>query len=385
MRSIGLWAALAAASAPAQDPPAVEVAPPPRDIGALEVVPPPPTAVQYHVAVDGTGALHMVFSESAGSGPIGRRAATLFHTVRAPGAGEWSTPVRVNRAADVVKAASYPRIAVGRDGRVHIAWATMINPVGQWYARAQDDGAGFEPERNLAAADARGIEVGPALAADADGNVFVVWHEGAFKDEERRRVVLRRSSNDGKSFGPPQTISPRASGVCACCGLTAALDPAGPLYVAYRAAGDKVHRDMTLLKSVDGGKTFAPTTVDRWEFGACPTSMAAIATCPGVGAVLSWETKGQAFFAPIDQLERRVAAPAATAGQQKLLALAVDADGRVLFAWTEGQGGGGRLHWQVFGADGAPTGAHGTSPRPLAWHRQPFAVTRPDGGFALVF
>jgi hypothetical protein len=57
-----------------------------------------------------------------------------------------------------------------------------------WYTRLNDDGTAFESQRNLATRYNEGVEASGALAADGEGNVYVVWHSGAFSNEADRRV-----------------------------------------------------------------------------------------------------------------------------------------------------------------------------------------------------
>jgi len=80
-------------------------------------------------------------------------------------------------------------MALGRNGRVHVAWngsaaATPMGPVNaesgrressMLSSRLKDDGTGFEPERSLMT-HTFGLDGGGTVAADADGNVYVAWH-----------------------------------------------------------------------------------------------------------------------------------------------------------------------------------------------------------------
>ena len=82
------------------------------------------------------------------------------------------------------------------------------------------------------------------------------------------------------------------------------------------------------------------------------------------GVVAAWETDGQIYFAGTKPGTNTFLEPQAapgTGGKRKHPALAFDARGRMLLAWTEGTGWekGGTLAWQVFDKTGKPTAEKG--------------------------
>src|SRR5207302_1981958 len=131
-------------------------------------------------------------------------------------------------------------LAIGKGNRVHVAWngsgkaAPKIDvkygsPM--LYARLAD--VAFEPQRNVAR-KALLLDGGGSVAADRDGNVYVVWHSG--DGEENRRVWVARSTDDGATFAAEQPADSKPEGACGCCGLKAFADREGSLYVLYRSA-----------------------------------------------------------------------------------------------------------------------------------------------------
>src|SRR6185437_15068595 len=91
------------------------------------------------------------------------------------------------------------------------------------YARLNDAGTAFEPGRNLITS-AWGLNGGGAIAADAQGNVYVFWHApmpGVSANEANRRVWMAKSSDDGKTFEKETVIYQPETGVCGCCGMHA--------------------------------------------------------------------------------------------------------------------------------------------------------------------
>ena len=81
----------------------------------------------------------------------------IYYVRKAPGAPEFSKPIRVNSvpgSAIAVGSVRGPHLAVGTDGRLHVAWMGA-HPVGSnktvpmLYTRLNDPGTAFEPERNV--------------------------------------------------------------------------------------------------------------------------------------------------------------------------------------------------------------------------------------------
>jgi hypothetical protein len=134
------------------------------------------------------------------------------------------------------------------------------------YTRLNDAGTGFEPQRDLLKASS-GLDGGGSVAADGDGNVYAAWHGNApgARGEGDRRIWLARSTDDGRTFASEKPVNPAPTGACACCSLKAFAEPAGPVYVLYRTATEKVNRDMVLLSSTTGSDRFRGALVQRWK------------------------------------------------------------------------------------------------------------------------
>src|SRR5262249_636853 len=107
------------------------------------------------------------------------------------------------------------------------------------------------------------------------------------------------------------------------------------------------------------------------------------------GVFGAWETAGQVYFGEIDTKGARIPTPIAAPGDastRKHPRLSVNADGHVLFVWTEGTAWsrGGSFAWQVFDPAGRHTGANGWNPGIPVWsHAAPIA--RPDGSFVVLY
>lgn len=287
-------------------------------------------------------------------------------------------------------------LAVTEDtGTVHLVWngSSKAEPKPAegsplLYSRSDDPGQSFEPQRNFMGKTAL-LNGGASVAADRTGNVDVVWHAAPAADptdETARRVFLARSSDDGGTFQAEKSIS-LTNGVCGCCALRAFVDRAGSLSVLYRAAITRTDRHITLLSSSDHGATFRQVLTDPWPTGSCPMSSASLVDS-SQGVFAARETKGriQAAIVP-PKADELFAVTSASAGERdKHPALAVNARGEVLCAWSEGTGWqkGGSVSWRTLDAKGRPTGEQATRAGLPVWSF-PAVFARDDGQFVIAF
>lgn len=330
----------------------------------------PEEGIQPQAVVDGKGVLHLIYFKGKDS------EGDLFYVRKAPGEERFSAPIRVNSQPGSAIALGTIRggqIAVGKNGRVHVVWngsgAAMPRSPGRsspmLHARLDDAGKAFEPQRNLMTRTYQ-LDGGGSVAADDQGNVHVVWHAPKFNPnadappgEANRQIWLARSTDDGKTFSPETAINPRPTGACGCCGTKAFADRKGNLHVLYRSATAGVNRDIYLLTTKDKGKTYQSTRMQRWSVNGCPMSSEALAEGPN-GLLAAWETEGQVYFHSLTPGGKAIASPG-TKGKCKHPALAQNARGETLLAWTEDTAWnqGGALVWQVFDAAGRPTAQRG--------------------------
>ena len=113
------------------------------------------------------------------------------------------------------------------------------------YARMNEAGTTFEPERESSMHRSFGLDGGGSVAADTGGNVYVVWHgistelksgSGAM-GEARRKVWVMKSADNGKSFQTEARAWQQPTGACACCGVKAFSSRNGSVRV--RSLGDR--------------------------------------------------------------------------------------------------------------------------------------------------
>jgi len=350
----------------------------------------PEGAIQPQAAVDSKGYVHLIYYEGAGD------AGNLYYLRKAPGQTVYFGPIRVNSVPDSAGAIGTVRtaqLAIGKDDRVHVVWNGLGpkgpdgNPIAfQAYTRLNDAGTAFEPQRKLTTW-AYGIDGGGSVAADKDGDVYVTWHAIATANDEAGAAVFIAVSHDnGKTFAREKQVNPDHTGACGCCGMRALADSKGVLYILYRAAGDKIHRDTMLLVSRDKGQTFTEKRLDPWSISTCPMSTYSLSE-GNDGILAAWETREQITYATLHPTDPISAKPFPASGTtQKHPVLVSNARGQSLFVWTEGTGWqrGGDLVWRVFDKDGTLLES-GRKENGIPVWGLATAYARPDGGFVIIY
>lgn len=355
----------------------------------------PDGGIQPQAAVDREGVVHLVYFK----GPAAAGDLFYVHSLKDP--VHFSEPIRVNSVpggAIAVGTIRGGQIAVGKGGRIHVAWngsskATPANPNGgspMLSARRNDAKDAFEPQRNVMLRTTH-LDGGGSVAADDEGRVVVAWHghlPGTPEGEKGRGVFVARSDDDGTTFAPERNVLDKPTGACGCCGLKAFADRRGRLFVLFRAATESIDRDITLLTSTDHGATFASRVVEPFRINTCPMSSLAFAEGPS-GVVAAWENDGRVAFARLDPKAGTPGAPIRPSTDRKGRkhpTIAVNDRGVTLMAWAEGTGWerGGALAWQAFDADGKPTGEIRRLPAGIPVWGLPTAVALPDGNFLLI-
>ena len=324
----------------------------------------PNGGIQPQAQMDEKGNLHLIYySGDQGGG-------NLFYVIRQAGKEAFSAPIQVNSVLGSSVSAGTIRggqMALGKGGRVHVAWNGSKSVKGNMeYARLNDAGTEFEAERGLML-DSMNLDGGGSIAADDKGNVYVVWHgnkAGGKMTEDQRQVWIAISKDDGKTFAKEILVWDKL-GVCACCQMRAFADHKGTINILYRSAIGG-NRDINLLFGKEGGLNFTGGVLHPWKVATCPMSTMGISDNSKM-VVTAWETDGQIYFSTIKPgvaTSNPVGMPipkgvmASTKPKiRKFPCIAVNTKGEIIVAWAEGAGWakGGDLVWQVFANKGNPT------------------------------
>lgn len=366
----------------------------------VQLISVPDTGIQPQIAIAGK-TLHLIYF---GGDP---KHGDIFYVRSNDFGRSFSASLRVNSqpaSALAIGSIRGAQVSVGKGNRIHVAWngSDVAEPRGplnpeagtpgspMLYARLDDRGAAFEPQRNLMQRTF-GLDGGGSVASDRSGNVYVAWHgkaPGSAEGEAGRSVWIARSSDEGHSFAKELPATAQPTGACGCCGLKIFADSRGEIYGLYRSARENVHRDIYLLRSSDAGQTFSAALLHPWNINACPMSSMAFLEA-GSDVLAAWETQTQVHFAPvnrgIDGAKDAIVAPSGVNPKRKYPALARNQRGETLLAWVEGSGWqhGGMLGWQIFDPSGRPMAAC-SAPRSVPVWSFPAAFSLPDGRFAMI-
>lgn len=352
----------------------------------------PAGAIQPQAAVDSKGVVHLIYFRNGASEGTGN----LYYSRLSGKEIHASSPLKINSVPDTAGSVGTVRtaqIAIGKGDRVHVVWNGLgrkgsngYPTAYQAYARMNDGGTAFEPQRNLTTW-AFGLDGGGTVAADGEGNVYVAWHASVnAKEDAGRAVFVSRSDDNGATFSREKQANPELRGACACCGMRAFVDGKGTLYLLYRAAAKNIERDTMLLVSKDKGAAFTEKRLDKWDINACPMSTYSLADSAN-GILATWETSGRVYYGPIKLSTMSVSMKMQVPGaSQKHPFITTASNGESLLVWTEGTGWqrGGSLNWILIDNDGK-MGTGGRLEGAIPVWGLATAFPRPSGGFVIVY
>lgn len=220
------------------------------------------------VVMDNNGILHMVYAKNQNA-----------YYVRSTDNGTtFSVPVKVNLTGSVEYKMGErgPKISVGSDGVIHIAWMDLwssgVNTFAR-YTRSTDGGLTFEAPKAVSVTT--GID-GVTLAADGNNNVVVFWHVMApiqTTIPEATWLHMSRSINNGVSFitDTNVVINNHSGLACTMCMTRARFGIDGKVYLLFRSAENNI-RDFYVLKGYATQNNFTAIRVnsDNWNINYCP-------------------------------------------------------------------------------------------------------------------
>jgi hypothetical protein len=285
----------------------------------------------------------------------------------------FTEPLRVNFEPGTVHPPNMyrgPDLAIGKNGRVHVIWYVNAYqrklPKDQWgvfYSHVDPGQPAFVPARNLNHKPSDNY----SLAADADGNVAVIWMAGS--------LSVNSSRDNGETFGDTETVS--VADPCECCASRAFFSRDSGLFIAYREKANN-ERDMHLLSRAKGKTAFTKQKISStpWEINACPMTGAFLSPAK-TGLITAWETKGNVYYGRLTPTASLLPPKEIRTGKGKWPIAIAAPDGTVLVSWKDGS----TLHWQLRDANDKRLGETESQDSRNA-HRHAAAVTK-DGNFLL--
>jgi len=298
-------------------------------------------------ATGADGTIHVLFDAEDGPQYVRSR----------DGGATFSAPVAVLDAASRKPGLKFTTsdLAVGPDGRVHVvttnnAWKLKL-PQDEWgfyYSTLAPGAQAFSPMRNLNHKPSEGF----SLAAGRGGSVTALFLAG--------KVFAMDSRDAGRTFTASAEIDASLD-PCNCCTTSAAYGPDGRLAIFYREKSND-ERDMYVALWDQGGKD-KPVRMrvsgTPWKLSGCPMTYYTIQPT-STGYVAAWPTRGQVYFARLDQ-NGAVVAPgeiktAGTSGMRTNLLAVSGKDGATLVAWKNDE----KLGWQLYDPQGHPQGERGS-------------------------
>lgn len=210
------------------------------------------------VAVDSAG--HLLVLYSVGREVPGQRfPVSALRFARSENQGRtWSDPVTVNADGKFGEFGShnFHALTVGADGRVLATWLdSRTGTSGVWMSQSHDGGRTWEADRPIYR-DPSCPCCRTAVAVGPDGTTYVAWR--AVLENDVRDVVVMRSEDGGKTWG--DAVRPVEHGWvypgCPHAGPALEVDDAGRVHVAYWT-GAPGEAGVHYARSDDGGRTFS--------------------------------------------------------------------------------------------------------------------------------
>ena len=331
---------------------------------SVSVVHAPTNCLVPEVFMDARGTLHMVYGLEHHA----------YYVRSTNNSGTFLPPVRVNTAGMVETKMGErgPKLAVGSDGIIHVAWVDEWAPGVRTfvrYSRSVDGGRSFEPLKTLSAMS--GVD-GATLTADGKGNVVAFWHVMTDPKPEVKSATwlhTARSSDHGATFAPNEkVVATNLSGLaCSMCMMRARTDAEGNVCVAFRSAEDSI-RDFYVLKGRITENQFNAVRVneDNWKIDFCPMCGPELTIAAGGQSLCAFMSRKKAYWAVSDLpgtgFRRHVATPANEEDEIYPTAIA-NRRCDVLFVWQVGPmatTGTATVKWARYDRNGQPTGETGT-------------------------
>ncbi|MBC7891340.1 MAG: exo-alpha-sialidase [Sphingobacteriaceae bacterium] len=244
---------------------------------------------------DKRGTLHLTFGRSD----------TIFYAASTDGGLSFTKPVAAGILPDLVAGAKRgPQVAA--NGQFVVI--TAVNQAGNLFAYRLDRprgtwqaGGALNDVSDVAKEGFQGLAVG------GDGTFHAAWLD--LRGDRHNKIAGTISTDGGMTWKANRVLyrSPDST-VCECCQVSVAAQ-GQHVYVQFRNFLNG-SRDLHLLHSADGGRTYEPAQKlgqGTWKLKACPMDGGRVALTPDAQPLTVWRREGTIYFCKPGQLEQAVA------------------------------------------------------------------------------
>lgn len=223
------------------------------------------------------------------------------------------SPVMMNQQAGVATAwrGDPPSVAV-TDRAVYVLWTARVEVDGKkgtdlYLSASEDQGRTFASTVKVNDDKLPGAHGMHSLAVGRDGRIYVAWldernvrapqpskHAGGHHMESNRELFIASSADGGKTFSANRKV---AADACPCCKTALAVAQDGTVYASWRQVLPGNFRHIAVASSTDNAANFsAPVIVsdDKWMLQGCPVSGPSLATDPNGALKVVWYAAGEA-------------------------------------------------------------------------------------------
>jgi hypothetical protein len=249
--------------------------------GLVNLIAAPAGSLVPDVVMDNNGILHMVYAANQNA----------YYIRSTDNGATYTAPVQVNSSGTVEynMGERGPKLSVGSDGVIHVAWmdhwSVGVNVYAR-YSRSTDGGSTFENLKTVSATF--GVD-GVTVAADGNDHVFVFWHTMVpvqTQIPEATWLHMSRSTDNGVAFNTDTNvvITNHNGLACSMCMTRARFASDGDICLAFRSAQDSI-RDFFVLKGDVLSNSFSAIRVnyDNWKINYCPMVGPELEICKEAG------------------------------------------------------------------------------------------------------
>jgi len=265
---------------------------------------------------DATGTIHLVFGQDS----------TIYYTTATEKTAHVSQPLAVATLPNLVAGAKRgPQLAL-TDQFIVI---TAVNRMGDVFAYSLDRKTGrWSSATKINDVPEIAKEGFQTVAGASDGVFHAAWLD--LRDDKQNKIVGATSTNGGRTWSANQIIYRSPNGtVCECCRVSM-VARGKDIYVQFRNSLDG-SRDLFLIHSADGGKTYASAQklgTGTWKLTACPMDGGAVSLSATGQPLTVWRRENTLFTCEPGQPEQAVGT-----GRNVTLSMGLTAS---VVAWDEG-------------------------------------------------